>query len=135
MTDWSIGDVAQAWIRFETAAKHRGENALTESPAMQDFWAAELVMEWTFKEPEKLWATIVEIWNRMDHDDMTLVGGLGAGPVEDLLCHHGYHYLPMIDEFCKVEPDFKTVLRMVWQSSMSPELWQKVQDVRGGPNL
>jgi len=24
---------------------------------------------------------------------------------------------------------------MVWQSSMSPQLWQKVQDLRGGPNL
>lgn len=47
----------------------------------------------------------------------------------------GDDYFPLIESFCQLEPDFRTVLRMVWQSSMSPELWQNAQDLRGGPNL
>ena len=99
---------------------------------MSDFWAAELLMRWPAEEPERLWTAIVEVWNRLDRDDIGLVGSLGAGPVEDLLCEWGEDYLPVIEKFCEVEPDFKTALRMVWQSSMSPELWERVQQLSGG---
>ena len=92
-------------------------------------------MDWTYHDPELTWGTIVAIWNRINQDDLEALADLGAGEVEDLLNNFGEDYFPVIEKFCGVEPDFKTVLRMVWKSSMSPELWQKVQDLRGGPNL
>lgn len=102
---------------------------------MADFWAAEVLMDLPYSNPEALWSVIVEVWNRVDRKDAALLGALGAGPVEDLLSKHGEKYFPIVVKFCDLEPDFKTVLRTVWQNAMSPALWKKVQDLRGGPNL
>jgi hypothetical protein len=130
-----VSDIAAAWIRFECAARNRGTTPLARSAAMADFWAAELVMDLPHSDPSLLWAVIVEVWNRIDRSDEALVGALGAGPLEDLLSTHGEKCFQEIAQFCDVEPEFKTVLRTVWQNSMSPDLWRKVQELRGGPNL
>lgn len=127
--------VASDWLKYQIARNDKGASFEASEEKERFWWAVERFMEWTRDDPERCWATIVEVWNRVDHHDLDTLSALGAGSVEDLLCNHGEDYFPLIEKFCQVEPDFRTVLRMVWQSSMSSELWQKVQELRGGPNL
>jgi hypothetical protein len=131
----SVSAVAIDWLNYQAARNAMGEAFDASAEKKRFWWAVEEFMEWSSDEPERSWATIVEIWSRVDHRDVDTLSVLGAGEVEDLLCNHGDEYFPVIEKFCQVEPDFKTVLRFVWQSSMTSTLWQKVQDLRGGPNL
>jgi hypothetical protein len=136
LTMKSEADVAIDWINYHVAWNRLGDEAFKASSEKQRYWwAVDQFMEWTRNEPRRSWSTIVEIWNRVDRSDLDMLSTLGAGEVEDLLCNYGEDYFPVIEQFCQIEPDFRTVLRMVWQSSMSSVLWQKVQELRGGPNL
>jgi hypothetical protein len=128
-------EVAEHWLAFQQCRKLLGDAAYDDSMGAQHFKYASLFAAWAHDQPELTWATIVEIWQRVDRSDMDVLAVLGAGEVEDLLCNYGEDWYPTIERFCEVEPEFKTVLRMVWQSSMRPALWQKIQDLRGGPNL
>jgi hypothetical protein len=128
-------EVAAHWVAFWTLHKELGDPAYSDTDGARHHEGAEVFGSWARHAPELCWATIVEIWNRLDHSDIETLSVLGAGEVEDLLCNYGDDYFPVIEKFCQVEPDFKTVLRLVWQSSMTFALWQKVQELRGGPNL
>jgi hypothetical protein len=128
-------DVAVDWINYQAARSRLGDAFESSDEKERYWWAVEQFMDWTRNDPQQSWATVVEVWQRVDRSDMDVLAVLGAGEVEDLLCNYGEDYFPIIERFCEVEPEFKTVLRMVWQSSMSPSLWHKVQELRGGPNL
>jgi hypothetical protein len=131
----AVAEVADDWIKYQSSRQSKGDSFDASEEKERFWWAVEKFMDWSLNDPELCWATILGIWNRVDHQDLDTLGVLGAGEVEDLLCNHGDDYFPLIEKFCEVEPEFKTVLRMVWKSSMSSELWEKVQDLRGGPNL
>jgi hypothetical protein len=135
MTMNAVSTVASDWIAYQRSRKEKGDLFDTSDEKELYWWAVEQFMAWTRHDPELCWATIVEIWHQIDHNDLDTLALLGAGELEDLLCNYGDDYFPVIEKFCHVEPDFKTLLRMVWQNSMSLALWQRVQDLRGGPNL
>jgi hypothetical protein len=128
-------DVAVDWINYQRARNRLGDAFESCNEKERYWWAIEQFMNWTRHDPQQSWATVVEIWHRVDRSDLDVLSVLGAGEVEDLLCNFGEDCLPVIERFCEVEPEFKTVLRMVWQNSMSEDLWQRVQALRGGPNL
>jgi hypothetical protein len=128
-------EVAEHWLSFQSLRKELGNDAYEDVRGKKHFEYVSLFGSWARDQPELTWATIVEIWQGVDRADMDVLAVLGAGEVEDLLCNYGEDYFPIIERFCEAEPAFKTVLRMVWQSSMTASLWQRVQDLRGGPNL
>lgn len=135
MNERVIDEVSDAWIVYQQEQKKTG-NGHQMTAEQEKVWPLySMLLDWSKSDPEATWACIVAIWNRIDHENLEIISVLGAGELEELLCNFGDDYFPMIEKFCEVEPDFKTVLRMVWQSSMSAELWRKVQDLRGGPNL
>lgn len=135
MNEKVIDEVSSAWIVYQRE-QIKAESNSQLSVEQERVWPLySKLLDWSKSDPEATWACIVAIWNRIDHENLDIIAVLGAGELEELLCNFGDDYFPLIEKFCEVEPDFKTVLRMVWQSSMSQELWQKVQDLRGGPNL
>jgi hypothetical protein len=42
---------------------------------------------------------------------------LGTGPLEDLVLHHGPHFVDQIDEAARQHEHFRTALRCVWYGS------------------
>jgi len=58
-----------------------------------------------------------------------ILESLAAGPLEDLLARHGATVIGRVEGEAKSNPAFATVLGGVWQSTMSDEIWERVQAV------
>ena len=57
------------------------------------------------------------------------LGVLAAGPLEDLLSHHGADYIDRVEAEAKANPKFAHVLGGVWKFQMTDEVWSRVQQV------
>ena len=53
-----------------------------------------------------------------------------AGPVEDLLAHHGPEVIDRIEEKARKDSSFSHVLGGVWQNSMLDSIWDRVKQAR-----
>jgi hypothetical protein len=62
------------------------------------------------------------------------LGVLAAGPLEDLLSHHGESFIERVEEEAKTNPQFAHLLGGVWQFKMSEAVWTRVQRVRDTQN-
>jgi hypothetical protein len=81
--------VVTDWFNYQASRNALGDAFDASAEKKRFWWAVEQIMDWTRYEPERSWATIVEIWTLVDHDDLTTLAVLGAGEVEDLLCNYG----------------------------------------------
>ena len=81
--------VAFDWLTYQLDRNALGDAFDASAEKKRFWWAVGQIMDWTRYEPERSWATIVEIWTRVDHDDLATLAVLGAGEVEDLLCNYG----------------------------------------------
>ncbi len=54
---------------------------------------------------------------------------LSAGAVENLLGYHGEQFIERVEAEARTNPKFASLLGGVWQSSMSDELYSRVQAV------
>lgn len=57
------------------------------------------------------------------------LGVLAAGPLEDLLSHHGASFIERVEVEAKTNPKFAHLLGGVWQFQMTDEVWGRVQQV------
>jgi hypothetical protein len=62
-------------------------------------------------------------------DSGEVVGVLGASPLEDFLNHHGPEYIDVIEQLAAKNPGFRTVLSRVWQTTMDPKVWKRVETI------
>jgi len=77
---------------------------------------------------DRLWPFILEAYKRDLPDKMIAV--LAAGPLEDLLDKRGEDFIDRIEELARTDPKFKDLLGGVWRTTMTEEVWQRVQAVR-----
>jgi uncharacterized protein DUF6869 len=85
---------------------------------------------WTVKEhPERAWEAIVAVV--ADAGARKFLGLLAAGPVEDLLALHGPQFIDRIEKAAREDATLASVLEGVWQFTMSDEIWERVQLVKG----
>jgi hypothetical protein len=78
--------------------------------------------------PEVAWHAILEILkHELTKEQISL---LAAGPLEDLLCIHGPRFIDRVEEEARQNERFNHLLGGVWQNSMTPEVWERVQQVR-----
>ena len=80
--------------------------------------------------PEEYFAAILEVLRRNPGDKVLAV--LAAGPLEDLINHHGPQYIERIEAESNINPQFRRLLGGVWEGS-TPEIWACVERVRGEP--
>lgn len=57
------------------------------------------------------------------------LGVLAAGPLEDLLSHHGADFIDRVEAQAQANPKFAHMLGGVWQFEMTDEVWSRVQRV------
>lgn len=114
MNAFELEEVVVSWIRLQTVERNSQEYE-------NEFWSFEKLDEFCRTEPEDAWRVIVEIYRRLP--DERVISNLAAGPVEDLLVHHGHRTLVWIRRYCADDSGFVELLKMVWKNSISEEVW------------
>ncbi|MFO3798135.1 MAG: DUF6869 domain-containing protein [Anaerolineales bacterium] len=56
---------------------------------------------------------------------------LAAGPLEDLLVHHGPAFVQEIDTLARRSPSFRALLNGVWTSRVDPAVVEQLAKYRG----
>ena len=80
-------------------------------------------------DPELAWPIIEEILHIDSSDRMLAI--VAAGPVEDLLAHHGAAFIERIEKLAGREPIFRKMLGGVWRSKISEDVWKRLKAVAG----
>lgn len=78
---------------------------------------------------EAVWRFILKVIARRP-PEWTL-GYLAAGLIEDLIALHGAAFIDRIEAEAGRNPLFHETLLAVWQNSTPPDLWARVERVRG----
>ena len=77
--------------------------------------------------PEKLWLLMLTVHSKDQSPRLQAL--LSAGPLEDLLGRHGVHFIDRVEEEARKDPSFAKLLGGVWQSTMSEDIWTRVQAI------
>jgi len=92
-------------------------------------------------DPERAWEAIVEIISRYEEADLFceednvakhIVSNAAAGPLEDLLTHHGPEIIARVETRARQDRRIFWALGCVWQNSMTDQIWNRVQSAAGG---
>ena len=103
-----------------------------ETENFPDTEASFLLDQLARAEPDTAWAVILAILSVIDAQPSSLLFQvLAAGPVEDLLSHHGESLIGRVEEQARTDDRFKLLLGGVWKNQMSESTWVRVQACRG----
>jgi hypothetical protein len=91
---------------------------------------------WAFMEPvdeardnpERAWECILFVEQDPRFPNEAL-GVMAAGALEDLLSYHGPAFIDRVEQQAKTSRRFAWMLGGVWRSTMSDEIWSRVQAV------
>jgi uncharacterized protein DUF6869 len=92
------------------------------------FEGGELMMDAVRDVPETVWSAILKILEHELTDDQLAL--LAAGPMEDLLAQHGAQFIERVEAEAERNPRFNHLLGGVWRSSMTEDVWGRVQRAR-----
>ena len=112
MTQDELSKLAKAWIA--------GEGQYCEA------W--EILCNLVLFRPEDAWFVIQEIASQEIPEHVT--ANLAAGPLEDLLVHHGQAFIDCIENKAKSDPRFAHILAGVWQNKIDVKVWRRIEQVR-----
>ena len=120
VTEQEINNLAAAWVEYGLLRN--------DSVKREEFdWAPSRVIDMAFDDGESLWKLILAIHSL---DQSRLIQPVfAAGPLEDLLAHHGDRFIDMVESEARRDPSFAKVLGGVWKNQMSDEVWERVQAV------
>ena len=121
MTQDSVAELADAWIRYWRASEN--------SPEREDFDLAMKFHHIEYHKPEILWVMILAIHERDKSIHIDQV--LSAGPLENLLALHAEGFIDRVVSEANRDPSFARLLGGVWKNRMTEGVWQRVQAVRG----
>ena len=97
----------------------------------ESFWTFMAMQDLVEEFPDEAFAVVKELLKADDWQH--LVGQIAAGPIEDLLVHHGPRMIDCIEAEACANPRLKHALGGVWKSNSSPEIWTRVEAARGDP--
>ena len=95
-------------------------------------WACGEPVDDARTDPERAWLCILYALDSPACQEH--LGVLAAGPLEDLLSHHGDVFIDRVEAQARQDPRFASLLGGVWQFLMSEHIWARVQqaaDQRG----
>ncbi len=120
--------ITAAWIAQTEAGDGTAQHE-------ENFWAFGRLSEMTLEEPEdgadpeEAWLIILAIKEQAISEDAIAL--LAAGPMEDLLAHHGNAFIERVEAEARRNPRFNNLLGGVWRSSISEDVWRRVEAARG----
>ncbi len=108
----------------------RRETVLTSDALVSAFYGGEITFHGAVREqPEISWAAIVALSRQKLTEKQVAV--LAAGPLEDLLAYHGPAFIDRVEREARVYPAFRHLLGGVWPSAITPDVWHRVEKIRG----
>ena len=120
--------LAKGWIEHH---RHVDTGSDDTRDRNEFFWAWEELHELVRREPDTAWAVLLDILNR--DCSPPVMANLAAGPMEDLLAHHGPEFIDRVERQARQDVKFRSMLGGVWQNAMSDDIWRRVEAVRGRP--
>ena len=123
MHDPELDEIVAAWIA--------GENAEYKSPEYErHWWAIERVLDWSLeRDTDQLWQFILAAYNQEEMSPKA-AAVFAAGPIENLLAFDGTRFIERVEELARKDPKFNWLLGGVWRSSMTDDIWQRLQSAR-----
>jgi hypothetical protein len=115
----SLDYLAECWARGWSSARVEKE---------QNDWACMEPVDDAREDPERAWNFILLALETPICEPH--LGVLAAGPLEDLLSHHGVDFIDRVEAEAKSNSKFAHLLGGVWQFQMTDEVWCRVQNVR-----
>jgi hypothetical protein len=101
-----------------------------ESPRKDElFWSFEKLFQASQSNPDLCWKLILAVL-QADQSDCVLAQ-LAAGPVEELLIHHGAEMIDRVEERARVDSVFRSMLGGIWRSKIALGVWNRVVAARG----
>ena len=122
MTSEEMNKWADAYITYQSKYDNKNDN-----PNDPLFWSVMKFFELMPHNPQMCWKAILEILYRNPQEKV--LGVLAAGPLEDLIEDHGPEFIEEIELEAKENPEFRQLLKGVWESS-TPEIWNRVLKAR-----
>ena len=115
-------EIAQRWInRWSSPAGQK-----TPEAEADDSW-----FELPKENPELCYSVILLVLKSVAVDPANPVfRNLAAGPLEDLLAAHGSSLIERIETEARRNPTFNLLLGGVWQNTMTPQIWGRIQAAR-----
>jgi hypothetical protein len=92
------------------------------------FEGGELMLDAVEEAPETVWPAVLKILEHELTDEQIAL--LAAGPMEDLLAHHGAQFIERVEAEAQRNPRLNHLLGGVWKSSMTEDIWERVQRAR-----
>jgi hypothetical protein len=121
----AVADVAKGWIAYWRQQLETGQ-----FPDTGDGHVVDRLVE---QEPDVGWAAILAILEGIDAEPSSrLFQVLAAGPLENLLTHHGEAFVARVESEARRNSRFNLLLGGVWQNAMSDGVWARVQACRSG---
>ncbi|MCF7222931.1 DUF6869 domain-containing protein [Marilutibacter chinensis] len=93
-------------------------------------WAYVELLDGALDDPERVWQCILcALANPVFSEHFPV---LAAGPLEDLLSHHGPDFIDRVEALAGQSSTFASLLGGVWRFEMSDDVWARVQKARDG---
>ena len=116
-------DVALRWIAY-----WRDHETTGRFPDSDDGQQLEILAR---QDPDLAWEAILFVLERIPADPSnTVFQVLAAGPLEDLLVHHGVKVVDRVDVEARRNPAFRLLFNGVWRSSIQPAVWARLEKYR-----
>jgi hypothetical protein len=113
--DWE--QFASAWIAELEGSASSGED-LAQKVVLMNFTAT----------PAQQWQFLVAAVGAARTEDH--LAAIAAGPLEHLLVKHGDAYISLVENEAQNSKAFADAVAGVWRSSMSDEVWSRVQTIQ-----
>jgi hypothetical protein len=130
--DFTADQMALAWIAYARQSPNEASGEI--------FARGWLMLDMVEDDPELAWEAIkavvgrypdVALFSDGNPEARRVVGNLAAGPLEELLDRHGPRFIEVIEREARVDRRMAWTLGGVWQSSMSNDIWMRVQRAAG----
>jgi hypothetical protein len=124
--DPSNHEIATTWLRYGQLSRGERPERLA-SDALS--WASQTLYQLVRDNPERAWK-VIELLLKLDSSEIVLAN-VAAGPVEDLLVHHGAKFIDRVEQATVSDPVFKKMLGAVWKNNIPADIWNRVKAVAG----
>jgi hypothetical protein len=115
--------IAEGWIRYRRAEETLGD--------VTDLDAKEQVDDLVREDPDRGLNVVLKILERIEPSPTTtLFQVLAAGPLEDLLAHHGPTIIDRVEAQARDDERFNLLLGGVWPSGIASDVWARVEKIR-----
>jgi len=121
MTESERESLVSAWIAAE-------EQYDVDATARYNDPTIDLINDLSRNEPDEAWEFINAVLAQHPSDKVVAV--LAAGPLEDLLAHHGDEFIDRVEERAREDDAFNLLLGGVWRNSMKLRIWRRVEKAR-----